>query len=114
SLTYYSVLLLEGRLQDLQSLADLLGDRIKELRQRVRLGKSRDSEAVTVESELAGVEAQMEGVKGQAAVARQDLSYLVDADLTQSQLADPFPPITSTPALADELVKAENRSDIQA
>ena len=74
---YYTILELERELTILQSLRGTLLKRGAELRERIRLGKSRESEALTTESELAMSEADAERIRGQILVARDTLGFLI-------------------------------------
>ncbi len=60
----------------LETTETVLNERIKELKQREDLGRSRRSEVVNAESQLYGVQAEMELVKSHEAVARQLLEFL--------------------------------------
>ena len=72
-------LLLEERadLKVLKRIHMVLDDRIKELIDRERLGRSRPSEIVYVKTQLYSVEASIELVENQEIIARQLLEFLV-------------------------------------
>ena len=72
-------LLLEERadLKVLYRIRKVLNDRIKELIQRERLGRSRPSEIVYVKTQIYGVESSIELAENQEVIARQLLEFLV-------------------------------------
>jgi outer membrane protein TolC len=53
-------------------------------------------------------------VKGNAAVAREGLSFVVGEDLSTRPLLDVYPNKVSAPPLEDSLKKSQTRSDIRA
>ena len=72
--------LLKEKREDLKALQHIrraLKNRVKELRQRVDLGKSRLSEVINAKAQLYNVEASIELVKAQEVVARELLEFLV-------------------------------------
>ena len=73
---FYSRLTLE---QDLRNLSDEIGlyqARAKELQARVRIGRSRVSEVLTLNTSLETLKAQMEQTKGQLKVAEVTFAFL--------------------------------------
>lgn len=71
-------LLLEQR-EDMKTLAAIraaLKDRIRELKKREKLGRSRESEVASARAQLRRVEAEVELVKSQEIIARQLLEFL--------------------------------------
>lgn len=72
--------LLKEKREDLKALQKIrlaLRNRIRELRKRENLGRSRPSEVVNARAQLYSVEADIELVKNQEVVARELLEYLV-------------------------------------
>src|SRR5262249_30990261 len=89
-------------------------DRVKELRGRERLGKSRVSEILSVESQLATIESQMEAIKGQIAAARELLSFLIGQDASAAALQDKLAaPVRMEPE-EEVLSRASGSSDVKA
>jgi outer membrane protein len=72
-------LLLETRedLVVLQRIKRALLDRIKDLRDRERIGKSRLSEIVSTQTQLYGLDSEIESVKQSESIARQLLEFLI-------------------------------------
>ncbi len=97
----------------LETTRATLTQRIKELRERERLGRSRRSEAVSAEAQLARLEAEMELVRGQEATARELLEFLTG----RSPLGPIADAEAGAPALAsvdDYLARADSRPDVRA
>ena len=108
-------LLLEHRedLSALEAIRLALTQRLDELKERERLGRSRASEVASAEAQLRRVEAEMEGARSQEIVARQLVEFLTGLDrieaITDSEL--------SLPQLEDEavyLAKTAGRPDVRA
>mgnify|MGYP001576924734 CR=1 FL=1 len=108
-------LLLQQR-QDLSALETIrtaLIERIDELQERERLGRSRPSEVVSAEAQLRRVEAEMELVKSQGVVSRHLLEFLTGLDAV-SAVADPVVPLDDVSDEPFYLAKANGRPDVQA
>ena len=108
--------LLREQREDLGALegirATLIG-RIDELEDRVRLGRSRPSEVVSIEAQLRRVEAEIELVRNQETTARQLLEFLTGLPHVDAVL-DPEPAL---PPLATEdiyLKQVDARPDVRA
>ncbi len=99
ALAFYSVVQLETDLANNQTILTLTTDRVKELESRSRLGKSRPSEVLSVQSQVATLTAQDEKIKGDLWVARDLLSFLTGKNLQETPLSDTLPPVA---APADE------------
>jgi outer membrane protein len=111
---FYTVVLREVQLQDLQLFLSLSDDRVKELRDRSRLGKSRASETLSAESQLAAIAAQIAAVKGDIVQARDQLGYLIGQDVRNVPVKDEMP-VPSDAGSLDALAKAAmDRSDIKS
>ena len=107
-------LLIEERtdLAVLKKIRTALNDRVKELIDREKLGKSRPSEVVNAKTQLYNVEASIKVVESQEVVARQLLEFLVGQSVAEVQDTYKFP-IT----VLDEnyyLAKADTRPDVKA
>lgn len=90
-----------------------LVDRLDELHERQRVGRSRATEVVTAEAQLRRVEAQLEQAHSSEEVSQHLLEFLTGLDHTDA-LADPD---MALPALETEetyLAKAERRPDLRA
>lgn len=110
---YYTVIELEKELQILESIHSTMQKRINELNERLRLGKSRESEKLTVETQLATLEAQVEKIKGEIGSAREMLAFLIGEPVTQ-KLVDTFEVPTTIEPLNTLLAKLSSRPDLNA
>lgn len=97
----------------LRSIHRLLAERVKDLRERVELGRSRESEGKTSLADLKLVEADLVGARSAAKAARNLLEFYTGVDLSGRPLAE----IGSAAALgdlADYLPHADRRRDVLA
>ena len=97
----------------LERLRAALMGRIDELEERRRLGRSRQSEVVSVEAQLRRIEAEMERVRNQETAARQLLEFLTGLPRVDG-IIDPEPGL---PPLATEetyLARVNARPDVRA
>jgi outer membrane protein len=111
---FYLVVSLETQLEDTNAAVALSADRVKELRDRVALGRSRRSEVVLVESQKASLEASAEALRGRIAVARELLSFLTGRELAGTALRDKIERLRSVEPEDALLARAAERSDVQA
>ena len=74
--SFYSVVASERDLSDVREEIGLYRKRVQDLQYRVRIGRSRLSEVLTVQSAQAALVAQAEQLKGQIAVERTLFSFL--------------------------------------
>lgn len=93
--SFYNVLSIEQDLRnyDAEIKQDL--DRETELNARVRIGRSRVSEVLTVQSTISALRAQVESLQGQLKVARETFAFLSGLDATT--------PLNDTEALPNQL-----------
>lgn len=110
----YFYLLLETRedLKALKKIEKALVDRVKELRDRERLGRSRPSEVVNAKAQLYSVKADIETVSAQEILARQILEFLVGGPVGELKDTSELPP-----KLLEEsyyVAMADDRPDVQA
>lgn len=107
-------LLIEKR-EDLKAvwkIRSALRSRIKELRAREKLGRSRPSEIVNAKAQLYSVEASIEQVRAQEALARQLLEFLVGQPV--KDIIDTYDfPIKLMP-VDFYVLKSPNRPDVKA
>jgi len=73
---YYSVLSLEQDDHNLATELKLYDNRTKDLKARTRIGRSRSSEVLSVESAMASVRANQENTRGQILAMRESLAFL--------------------------------------
>jgi outer membrane protein len=77
---YYTRLAVEKDLIVLDNELDLYAKRIKDLQDRIKIGRSRITELLTVQSAQAILKAQREQILGQLHVAKEVLSFLTGLD----------------------------------
>ena len=90
-----------------------LVERLKELRERETLGRSRRSEVVSSEAQLRRAEAEIEQLHGVQTTARQLLEFLTGLSEV-GPLHDTEPPITSVDPLERDAALADARPDVRA
>ncbi len=93
------------------AVRDLTADRVKELKERAKLGRSRQSEVLAAESQLANAEADLETAAGRERDAQEVLRFLTGSD------SDLEPAPVDLPALepVDPLLAAARaRPDVEA
>lgn len=110
--SFYLLIEQKEDLKVLETTETVLNERIKELKRREDLGRSRRSEVVNAESQLYGVEAEMELVKSREAVARQLLEFLTGRLI--NDLVDSENILPSLNAEDYYLSKVNMRPDVQA
>ncbi len=110
---YYTVLEVEKELQIQQSIFSALQKRKGELENRVKLGRSRESELLSTESDSASTQADIEKTKGMVATARDMLGFLVGQPVKES-LVDEFKVPAILPSLEKLEMISENRPDLGA
>ncbi len=108
-------LLLEQRqdLQVLDSVRQVLRERIREIEDREKIGRSRSSEVVAAQAQLYRVEAEWESAQSRETITAQLLEFLTGLDAI-GDLADPGPSLPSISPEADYLAKAAGRPDVKA
>jgi outer membrane protein len=110
---YYTVMQVERIFDTQSSLIGTLSNRTKELRDRIEIGKSRNSELLTTESQLAVVQANLEATRGQIVTSREFLGFLVGASVTQ-KLVDEFKTPERLAPVTTYVATLEGRPDIGA
>ena len=97
----------------LEMIRNTLMERLEELRQRERLGRTRTTDVVSAEAQLRRVEAEMEQARTQEATARQLLEFLTGLSRVQAVI-DPDPALPPAEAESAYLARASARPDVQA
>lgn len=108
---FYLLLEIQHDLNALKTIDLALKNRVKELRERQRIGKSRGSEVVTTEYQLYNLEAEIQLEINQELVVRQLLEFLIGRPF--DKIAESKFDLTIKPE-AYYLTKASSRPDIQA
>jgi outer membrane protein len=110
---FYTVLSIE---QDLKNLGEEINqniDREKELNDRVRIGRSRIGEVLSVQSTISTLRAQVEQLQGQLSVAREAFAFLSGLAPT-TLFRDTEDPPTYLEPLDEYLARLEQRPDVIA
>ena len=110
---FYSVLSSE---QDIANLDEEIRQnqvRERDLQERVRIGRSRSSELLNVQSTISTLRAQREQLQGQLSITRESLAFLSGLDSTTALRDSEVVPQTLEP-LIDYLARLERRPDVQA
>jgi outer membrane protein len=111
---YYNVLQAETDLSNVRTNLRLTRERISELKDRVRLGKSRHSEMLSAESQAENLSAEETRNQGTIVRGREQLSFLTGHDMSSVPLADQINLAPSAVSVEDALARSDNRSDVQA
>jgi outer membrane protein len=102
--------------QDLHNLTEQINQNLKrqsELNERVRIGRSRIGEVLTIQSTISTLRAQVEQLQGQRRVAREAFAFLSGLDPATPLRDTETVPATLEP-LDNYLVRIDFRPDIKA
>jgi outer membrane protein len=110
---FWNVVEVENQIQVTKSQQALVKDRIRELEDRARIGRSREAEVVAAQSQLAQVEANQEDLERVRIAARELLAFLTGAGRDVA-LADEIPLPDQPRDLAFYLDTARQRPDLLA
>ena len=111
---YFTILLIEQQMKNIDIEINLFHDQIHELTQRIRIGRSRETEVLTVNSQQLALAAQKEQLQGQLKTARESFQFLTGLDSKQVLDDASQVPATSDQTLEYYLAKLEGRPDVQA
>jgi outer membrane protein TolC len=114
SFAFYTVLAQKKKLTIIRSTHELLLQRIKELEEREKIGRSRASEVATAWTKLKSLEADLAGTKGGYATAQFLLEFLIGIPVEDRALEDTEPEDVGAKGLEDFLVLADERPDVKA
>lgn len=109
---FYAAHTLQNDLDVLRGTRQLTADRIIELRNRVNLGKARESEVLSAETQLASLDAQIQDTLRSVADARELLSFLTGVSSTTTLQDASRPP--NIVSLEEALTRAIKRPDLLA
>lgn len=112
--SFLNVLNLEQDLKNVEVQAKLYGERVAELRGRVRRGESNSSEILTVQSSESALRAEIQVLQGNLKMARETFAFVTGLP-TEEPLVDPD--LTSKEKLAplDHYLKTiDSRYDVKA
>ncbi len=111
---FYNVLRYEKDVVINQGIRDLLGKRIKELQTREKIGRSRMSEVLTVQTKLKTIEADLAASQGALATTLYMLEFLTGTELAGKTLDEEAYEQVSSKTLTEHLKMALIRSDVKA
>jgi outer membrane protein len=111
---FYGVILAETTLGNTRAALALAQDRVRELKERANLGKSRESEVLSAESQVASLKAEESANIGDVSLNREILSFIVGKDISVQPLEDQLPADFDLPTLEEALSRAQSRSDVSA
>jgi outer membrane protein len=110
---YYTVLSNQSDEANYQNEIVANNQRLKDLRDFLKIGKAQESDLLTFEANIATLEAQIENVRGQLEISKQNLAYLTGWE-PNAILADASASAPSGVDINDYLEKVRERPDIQA
>ncbi|MBI3778274.1 MAG: TolC family protein [Gammaproteobacteria bacterium] len=110
---FYTVLSIEQDLKNLDEEINQNLDREKELNSRVRIGRSRIGEVLSVQSTISTLRAQVEQLQGQLGTVREAFAFLSGLVAT-TPLRDTEALPANLEPLNDYLVRLEQRPDVIA
>lgn len=112
-MAYYDAWIARNDLTNVLALKDFSADRVRDLRERVRVGRSRRGEKLQAEAQLSTVEAEVGRAQQAVATADERINFLSGAQTALSFGALPTP-FVGTPTVEQLLQTAENRPDVAA
>jgi outer membrane protein len=111
---YYALAAAELELADLNELLEISRSRVKEIRERVRIGRTRRGELLSAEAQVASVEAQLQAAEVSREQARANLAYLTGIGTPGVDLGAEPPLPQKIEPLATWLARVESRPDVAA
>ncbi|MCE9625468.1 MAG: TolC family protein [Deltaproteobacteria bacterium] len=113
AIVFLTIFKIERDIEITQQIIQVERSSIGELARRVRLGKSRDSEAALLEADIALLEAQLEQKRGQRRTAYDNLAFLTGLQ-PQPAISYDNPPVRDLKAIDFYTEKLDARPDVQA
>ncbi len=110
---FYSILALEGDIRNYKEEIRLNQEREQDVKARVRIGKSRDSELLNVQSTISTLQATIEQLRGQLLTAREAFTFMSGLDVSTAMRDTTDLPGRLEP-LAGFLDGVQSRPDVQA
>ncbi len=114
ALAFHGVLRYQKELRIIRDIHELLQQRIKELEEREKIGRSRPSEVAMATTSLKSLEADLAGAKGSLATFQYLLEYLIGMSLEGRMLQDDSPKDLSSKTLEEYLKRVMERPDVKA
>lgn len=113
AIVFLTIVKIERDIEIFQKILHVERRSVAELKERVRLGKSRDSEAALLETDIALNEAELERKRGERQIAYDTLAFLTGLN-PQPQIDYGSPPVRDLKPLAEYTAMVEARPDVQA
>lgn len=110
--TYYNLALAQLDLKNVEEYLKLSRDRVKEIRQRATIGRSRKGELVEAEAQYKMAESQYQQTQMNLQEAEKNFEFYTKIKPSKINLTSKIPEITSD--LEDYIVKLKTRPDLQA
>ncbi len=114
SSAFFSVLKSQHDLAINQEILTLYQDRIKDLDEREKIGKSRSSEVATAKSRMKAIEADVSGIRGTLAFQKRLLEFLTGTPLKNRGLVDDQQQLDRPGDLDTYLESVDERADVRA
>lgn len=114
AIAFHGVLRYQKELKIIRDVHELLRQRIKELEEREKIGRSRPSEVATATTGLKSLEADLASAKGSLATFQYLLEYFIGMPLEGYALKDNSPEDLSSKSLGEYLKRAADRPDVKA
>jgi outer membrane protein TolC len=111
---YYNAVGLQNAVTDTDNARRLAEDRVTDLKDFLRLGKTRASEVHSAESQAARLRAEVTRLKSRLRGARTELSFLTQRPLGDAALPDDLDAVPGDQPLEKFLKAAQRRSDLEA
>ncbi len=110
---YYNLWMARSDLENIKKLRVFSEDRAKELRERVRVGRSRKGELMQAEAQLASVDADVSRAENALLAAQERVNFIAGADYSPiyGQLPEA---VAKAGALGEYLQQAQQRPDVRA
>jgi outer membrane protein TolC len=111
---FYTVASLDADIRNVHETVLIMQNRVKELKERVRLGKSRESEVLVVESQIAALQSQEEQIFGNRAKALDTLAALTGIPQESLSIRDTLAPVEKAEPLDIFLAAVPQRPDVRS
>jgi outer membrane protein len=112
--SYFAVHSTNSELNGLNELLTVVQKRMRDIRERIRIGRSRLADQLTAETQIALLHSQIEKAREDAAAARRLLSSLTGIPAEAIQLDTAAPALPVPAQLSDYLAAVERRPDLEA
>ncbi len=114
SAAYYDLLSQTKNVEIINEILRLLEERITELKEREKIGRSRSSEVITAEARKKMIEAELATARGAELVTRHLLQYLTGVSLAGRKLEDEALPVGSVEKTFTPQLIPGHRPDVEA